>query len=517
MSQEFEAVVLNKLFNDSEYFNKAVPILDSKHFENIGNQEVYKLIKKYYTMYGENAGYTEIISMVHQVENLEIRSAIKASLISVRLVEESKNIDFLLDQTIAFVKDSMYLEALRIGSDGLMKCDEELKKKAEQIMDERAKVTIDSDLGLDFDDIQSMISYYQERNIGILTQHDGMNKRLGTGFLPGTLSLIMAASGIGKSLLMTDFISGFIKQGKSTLLITLEMGDKEVMKRVHANTLDLPINSLIDISKTKEELAMIKCDDPTHEFVSREMIEDAYAKLKAEGTAGKLFIKDFPSGTFSALQLIALVESYKMEKGIEFDAIFVDYVGIAKSDLLTPNVGLYSYIKSIVEEFRSAAKKLELPIISASQLNRGAVNNTEASNDAVSDSMGSVMTADWIMFLLQDEDMKAKNEIVCKCTKNRFNGRTDCWMMNIDYTRMRFADMLMESEQESYNPAQPVSDANDDFGIITPRKMENAETFADDEIKDIQRVANEQRDDKVPDYTKSADSDIDDLMSQFGL
>lgn len=518
MSVEFEYVVLNKLCNSAEYFNKAVPILASKHFENIGNQEVFKLLKQYYKDYKENPSFTEIIAMTRKVENAEIRETIKQSLIASRMIEESKNVDFLIDQTVSFVKDSMYLEALRIGSDGLMKCDEELKKQAEKIMDDRAKVTVDTDLGLDFDDIQTMIDYYTERNVGILTQHNEMNKRLGSGFLPSTLSLIMAASGIGKSLLMTDFISGFIKQGKNTLLVSLEMGDKEIMKRVHANAMDLPINSLIDLGKTEEEKAQILFDDPAHEFVSREMIENAYKRLKSEGCTGKLYIKDYPSGSFSALQLEALVESYKMEKGIEFDAIFVDYIGIGKSDLLTASVGLYSYIKSIVEEFRSTAKKIQIPIISASQLNRGAVNSEDADNSSVSDSMGSVMTADWIMFLLQSDEMKLRNEIVCKCTKNRFNGRTDAWLMNIDYTRMRFSDMVSQSSQESYanqNEEITPEDIDDDFslGIVTAQKMEEAEEFAKSEIADIKRIALSHKDDPVPNYQVDA---MDEFMEELG-
>ena len=511
MSLEFEHIILNKLCNDNEYFNKALPILKSNNFVNIGNQKVFELIKEYYKDYKENAGLTEIIAMVRNIENAEIRETIKQSLISINTVKESKNLDFLCNETLSFVKDSMYLDALRIGSDGLMKNDEDLKKKAKTIMEEMGKVTIDSDLGLDFDDLNTMIEYYQERNIGILSDHKEMNKRLGSGWLPGTLSLIMAASGIGKSLLMTDLISGFVKRDKNTLLVTLEMGDKEVMKRVHANAMDLPINSLIDLGKNQEEMDEIKADDPTHETVSKERIIEAYQKVKDNGGTGKLFIKDFPSGTFSALQLEGLIESYRMEKGIIFDAVFVDYIGIAKSDLISPNAGLYSYIKSIVEEFRSTAKKLQLPIISASQLNRGATNNDDADNSAVSDSMGSVMTADWIVFLLQNEEMKEKNQIVCKCTKNRLNGRTDTWMMNVDYKKMAFRDMDQQVDQEAYVP-QEDTELESGFELITPKQMEENTKFANDEVADIKRRAFEHADDIIDTADDTPPDSIDDLM-----
>lgn len=61
-------------------------------------------------------------------------------------------------------------------------------------------------------------------------------------------------------------------------------------------------------------------------------------------------------------------------------------------------------------------------------------------NDSVSDSLGSIMTADFIMFLLQTPAMKEEGRMTCKVTKNRFTGRTDFWDMKIDYEHMRFSD-----------------------------------------------------------------------------
>ena len=126
-----------------------------------------------------------------------------------------------------------------------------------------------------------------------------------------------------------------------------------------------------------------------------------------------------------------------------------------------------------------------------------ATNNIdEADNSNVSDSMGTVMTADFMLFLLQNEEMKEKKEIVCKITKNRFAGRTDTWLMNIDYEHMRFADMLVQNAGSDYSgvpiagsfgskiaPAVGMSD----FGVITETKQKTAEQFAASEIKQIVR------------------------------
>lgn len=518
---DFEFILLKKLTHSGEFFGKVMPIIKGKYFTEIGNSELFKLVKEYYNEYRSIPSLTELVASVKNVSNAEIRAEIVKSLQRISATEEVANIEFLCDETVSWVKDAMYMEALQIGSDGLMNKDDNLKLKAQQIMDERAKVSIDTDLGLDFDDIDAMVEYYSERMTGIRTQHTELNKRLGPGFLPGTLSVILAASGVGKSLLMTDLISGMIKKNKNILLISLEMSDKEIMKRVHANAMDLPINSLLDLNKTQGELD--KLDRP---IVTKEMVLSAYNKMKTDGSTGKFFVKDYPSGSFSPLMLEQLVESYKIERGVEFDAIFVDYIGIMKSDLLSPAAGLYSYIKSIAEEVRATAKKLNVPIISASQLNRSATNNIdEADNSNVSDSMGTVMTADFMLFLLQNEEMKEKKEIVCKITKNRFAGRTDTWMMNIDYDHMRFNDMLIQNAGTDIagidftdTTALKATDGSalDDFGIITPTKQKNAEEFANQEVKDIVRedVQKVMESDDKPD---PFDNDIDKLYAELGL
>ena len=160
-------------------------------------------------------------------------------------------------------------------------------------------------------------------------------------------------------------MSGMLQHGKNCLFVSLEMSDYEVIKRIQANIFDIDVNSFRDLSKTQGELDKLERNPTT-----KDDIINAYNKYKMSGNCGKLFVKEYPAGSFSALMLADLVEKFNVEKNIKFDIVFIDYLGIAKSDILSPNVGLYSYIKSIGEEFRAQAVKLEIPIVSASQLNR---------------------------------------------------------------------------------------------------------------------------------------------------
>jgi len=503
LNTEFESILLKSLTYDDIVFSKLLPLVEFKHFAEVGNQETFKLIKQYFKEYRKKPTLTELVALVKGVSNSEIRKSIIDSLKVVNGTELVENVDFMCNETVKWVKDCLYLEALQVGSEGLMKKSDELKLKAQQILEQRAKINIDSDLGVDFDDIDEMIEYYSERNVGILTQHEELNKRLGSGFLPGTLSVVLAPAGGGKSLFLTDLISGMIKDNKKILLVSLEMQDKEIMKRVHANALNLPINSLMDLNKTEAELARLVEERESARVLYKDDIIRAYNSLKTSGSCGKLYVKDYPSGTFSALQFEQLVETYKMERGIDFDLAFIDYIGIMKSDLVTPSAGLYSYVKSIGEEVRASAKKLKLPIISCSQLNRSAYGNKEASNDTISDSIGTAQTADWMLFLLQTEEMKATKEIICKITKNRFNGITDSWNMNVNYEHMRFVSQPEQTPYEklkNMNVYEPENvsildslssdtspeETNIAVAKIESNKQKRNEKFANEEIKKIQ-------------------------------
>lgn len=373
----FEEILLKSLIYDGSFFNKVFNLLKTDYFKSIGNKEVFKLLKKYYTEYKERPSEVALVTMVKDIPNGEMRKTIVESLKTVSKTELNSNTEFMCDETVKFIKDAIYYKGLELGADGLMNKDESKMKKAQAMFEEMSKVQIDSDLGLDFDNIEAQIEYYSKREYGIKTQHKSINKRLGSGFLPGTLNVILAAQGVGKSLLMCDLISGMLQNSKNVLMVSLEMSENEMLKRIQANVFDIGVNTFRDLAKTENEIKQLDRPETT-----KDMIMNAYQKFKMSGTCGKFFVKEYPAGSFSALMLADLVDKFRIEKNIQFDCIFIDYLGIMKSDLVSANSGLYSYVKSIGEEVRAQAVKLGVPIISASQLNRCFSINTEVITDS---------------------------------------------------------------------------------------------------------------------------------------
>ena len=460
----FESILIKSLLQDGEFFNKCFGILKAQYFKDFGDSQVFKLIKDYYAQYREKPSNVALVTMVKDIPNAETRKAIVQSLERVSKTEFNSNTEQMCNETVKFIKSSIFLKGLEVGSEGLMAKDESKMKKAQALMEEMNKVRIDSDLGLDFDDIESQIEYYSKREFGIKTQHKSFNKRLGSGFLPGTLNVILASQGVGKTLLMCDLISGMLMENKNILLVSLEMSQFEMLKRVQANVFDIDVNSFRDLAKTQGELQNLE-----RPVTTKEQILSQYDKVKSSGKCGKLFIKEYPAGSIGALGIQDLIEKFRTEKQITFDIVFIDYLGIMKSDLVSPSAGLYSYVKSITEEVRALAVKNQIACISASQLNRAAVNKTEGiDNSAISDSYSTAATSDWLCFILQNEEMKANSEVLVKITKNRYTGITDSFVMNIDYPKMRFCEII-ENQEVPDNALVP---------FTSVEQKVNAESFA---------------------------------------
>ena len=192
--QLFERTILHELLNNKEYFSKAFSILKPDYFTD-NRKDIYNLIKQHYNEHKEPGCTQDVAIQIKNLQNQDHKLQIVNEIKEVAK-QESPNLQAMLEETLKFVKDSLYLQALEIGSEGLMTKSDKLKLKAEQILEERAKINLDSDLGIEFTD-EDILNYYESEINGLLTQHKSLNFRLGPGFLEGTLSIFVAPSGIG--------------------------------------------------------------------------------------------------------------------------------------------------------------------------------------------------------------------------------------------------------------------------------------------------------------------------------
>jgi replicative DNA helicase len=106
--------------------------------------------------------------------------------------------------------------------------------------------------------------------------------------------------------------------------------------------------------------------------------------------------------------------------GTKIDLIIVDYADILRPSQSDRNSNSYSEAGGIYEELRGVAGELQVPIWSASQSNRAAMDEDIIQANNISDSYRKIMTADFVISLSRKMSDKQANTARFHVIKNRF-------------------------------------------------------------------------------------------------
>jgi replicative DNA helicase len=182
---------------------------------------------------------------------------------------------------------------------------------------------------------------------------------------------------------------------KNVLLITLEMSEFMYAKRISSQLTQIPHGDLKTFtSELKEQVNNIK-----------------------KTLNSRLVIKEYPPKTVTVRQIDSFITKLK-HKGFVPDIIVVDYVNLIHP--IAKNLNSYESVKEICEHLRALSFKHSLPIVSATQLNRGSFNTVSPGMEGVSESIGLAATTDVMCSIWQDEESKEMGVINMGMMKNRF-------------------------------------------------------------------------------------------------
>jgi replicative DNA helicase len=255
-----------------------------------------------------------------------------------------------------------------------------------------------------------------------------LDKALGSGIRDKTLDVVVAPSHGGKSALLIATAAETYLRGKNVLFISLEMTDFEISRRLDANIINHPANRLGELS---------------YDEYTRKLNE-------AKKYAGKMVVKDYPSGVFSTLTLKSLINELETLEDFKPDLIVIDYLGLMNSTRTTlGKAGGYAFYKSIAEELHGFAKAYDLPVLTAAQLNRGAYDNVNSGLDSIADSLGVIQTADVVIAVLSNEQLRSEGQALLKLLKNRNTGQLSSHLVEVDFSKAQFRDMEEDANQES--------------------------------------------------------------------
>jgi replicative DNA helicase len=262
-----------------------------------------------------------------------------------------------------------------------------------------------------------------------------MNKITNGGLPNKTLNVVMAGTGVGKSMFLCHFATSCLKQNKRVLYITCEMAEERIAERIDANMMNITLDTLKTLPK---------------EMYDRKL------ERAMKNVSGRLIVKEYPTASANVMHFRSLFEELKLKRNFVPDVVIVDYLNICASARFKAgsSVNSYTFIKAIAEELRGLAVEMNLPIVTATQTNRTGFSNTDVSLEDTSESFGLPATADFMFALITTDELEQLGQIMVKQLKNRYGdpNTNKKFVIGVDKSKMSFYN-LEDSAQTTLTPA----------------------------------------------------------------
>ena len=452
-----EKTILRNLMHDETYMRQVFPFLKPEYF-NQADLTIYRLISDFIDTYN-NCPTTEALDIALQKKNLN-EGDFKAAVELIReLTPTEVNTDWLITETEKFCKDKAVYNAILKSIEIIDGRDKKHTTEAlPSILQEALAVGFDNSVGHDYIlDASNRFDFYHRVETRIPFDLDYFNRITNGGMPNKTLNVVLAGTGVGKSLFMCHVAASTLAQNRNVLYITMEMAEERIAERIDANLMNLDMDQLHDLPKT--------------------MYDNRIDKIK-DKTQGRLIIKEYPTAGAHCGHFKALLNELSLKQSFHPDIIIVDYLNICTSSRIKQGAGVnsYTYIKAIAEEMRGLAVEHNVPILSATQTTRGGYGNTDVDLTDTSESFGLPATVDFMFALISTEELEQLNQLMVKQLKNRYNDPTvnRKFMIGVDRAKMKLYDVEASAQKGLVQSGQePELDVKFGAGIRTNRDYSN--------------------------------------------
>ena len=383
----FQSKIIASLISDVKFIQTISDILEPDMFDSDSNKWLVKSIREYFYEYKKQPTLEVIKYKIDEIDNDVLKSGVVEKLRDVWKNIEATDLEFVQSETLDFCKNQTLKSAILESVDML---ENKNYDGIKSIIDNAMKAGTSRDLGHDY--IPSLESRLAESaRITVKTPWDVINDITDGGLGAGELGVVVAPAGIGKSWTLQALGSDVVRSGKTIVHYSLELNE---------NYVGLRYDSIFSGVTT----ANIK--------YHKEEVEKTISKLP-----GKLLIKYFPTKAASVQTLGSHLKQIELS-GVDIDMVIVDY-----ADILMPTGNFREKrhaIGNIYEDLRGLAGELEIPIWTASQANRSALEEDVIGADKVAEDYRKVMTADFVMSMTRKVEDKIANTGRFHVIKNRF-------------------------------------------------------------------------------------------------
>lgn len=227
------------------------------------------------------------------------------------------------------------------------------------------------------------------------------------------------------SIFLCNDATTFCRMGKNVIYITCEMSDRKIIKRIGANMLDIELKDYNRIASDQRLMF-----DKIQAFRNKQITP-----------LGRLFVKEYPTGSATVIDIENYVKKIQEKHGIKIDVLVIDYINIMKNYRCADASNTYIYIKTLAEDLRGLAVKYEMLVITATQINRSGFDTSDITASNMSESTGLLNTADQGYGIIQDATARANREYLLKIIKIRDGyGKNSRIELAIDYSKMRLVE-----------------------------------------------------------------------------
>jgi replicative DNA helicase len=386
----FQVKVLAAMFTDRMFLQQISDIIRPDYFESESNSWLLEVIlthfREYKTPPSKDVLKVKLTELSDDGPESILKAAILEQLKDVFRYMESDDLSFVKDEILNFCKNQEIKRAI-MDSVNLLKLGnyDQIKSNIDTAM----KAGADTNIGLDYK--QNITARYSEAaRHTITTGWDVIDDLMDGGLAEGELGVVMAPAGIGKSWMLINIGANAIKAGHTVIHYTLELNENYVGQRYDSVLTGINAQTLKHHQETVEE--------------------------KMQQLRGDLIVKYFPTKSVGVMGLKAHLEKTMM-LGKKPALVIVDY-----GDLLKINAkkDKHEALEELYEELRGMAGEYSIPVWTASQAGRSALEEDVIEADKIASSYGKVMVADFLMSLSRKVEDKMSGTGRGHVIKNRF-------------------------------------------------------------------------------------------------
>lgn len=411
-----ENLIVDTITKDVTFSRRTISYITPDLFESDVNSKIFTVVKSYYSRYQKPINRTTLLALF---DGLKIEENIHKH--CVKKINDCFNNKDTVD-TVWLTEETDTWIKKRAVFNGVMKAIEKIQNGKNisdlpEIFKDALTQGFNQDIGFDiFEEAETAYEMINQKTEKLPFSIPKLNELTGGGNEKKAITIIAAAVNVGKSMMMCSLASDDIRQGKNVVYFSGEMSEYKIAQRIYANLFNTPIGKLGDFHK--------------EEFSKR-------ASIIHKKYNGNLVVKEFPTGSADTHDLRNFLQELLQKKGIVPDVIYVDYLNLFNSVRFGKESNSYTQFKAVTEELRGMAVEWNIPVITATQLNKEGSRSENPDMTDVAESYGVMMTADLSITIVETDTLKQRGLLKIDIIKNRFAENKESFLVKVDKPRMK--------------------------------------------------------------------------------